>query len=436
MRTIRARRERDSNAAAASPGGWLAAFGNLAVGEATTSVLRFVGFLWVARQLGPAPFGAISAGLAVGTYLATLAHSGLEILGSRRMAAEPARLPNHLGEIVAVRLGLAGAVYALTAVVAEALDLDGQTRTIVLVYALLVFTQAADVRWAFIGIQRTRPVAIASVASSATYLAGVLALVHSPDDVLRVPLLHLGGEVLLAAVLIAVSRRRFGSWRSPRIRASARATLRASLPISLTQCARTGIISVDVVLVRLMRPADEAGYYSAASRFALAGIVFLGIYYTTFLPSLVRARGEGSDAFRGLVRLAARRAAWVAVPFGLLFTVAVPAPTHLLLSPSYQPAAGLLQVLVWGLVLLAFGGIYANVLIAVHREGRLAAVTVGALVVNLVANLTLLPTVGTVGASISTILAEAVFLVGCYLSARPFLDGRPAGMAVSGESRR
>lgn len=405
-----------------TPGSWLAAFANLAVGEAATSVLRFLCFLWVARQLGPALFGTVSAALVAGGCLAIVAHSGLEIIGTRRVAARPEATPDHLGDIVGLRLALAAGVYALTFAVTGVMDLDSQTRAIILIYALLVFTQAADVRWAFIGIQRTRPVAVASVLSSGCYLAGVVLFVRDPEQVLFVPSLQLGSEALLALILIAASQRRFGTWRSRLAWAPTPATLKATLPITLVQCARTGAITGDVVLVRLLQPAAEAGRYAAASRFALAGIVFIGLYYVSFLASLVRARADAGE-FRRLTRLAARRAATVAVPLAAVITVAIPPATRLLLSPRYQATAGLLQVLVWGLVLLAFTGIYSNVLLAVHRERRLAAVTVAALVVNVGVNLVLLPTVGTVGASMATLISEGILLVGCWLSARPYLNG-------------
>ena len=388
---------------------WLRSFGYLAAGEAATSVLRFAALVWIARQLGPSAFGTVTVGLVVGNYLQIVAQSGLEVTGTRELAAHHDRAVPLLGHVVALALLLAGALWALTVVVTAALPLSGQVQLTIIVFGLSAFTLAGNVRWSFIAIQRTRAVAVGSLLASCTYLAGAVLLVRRPSDVVKAAVLYVVGEAVLSTALVVASRRRFGSWR-PRIeRDHVRPTLAQSLPIMVMLGARSLVISVDVVLVKVLRPAADAGHYAAASRIALTGIVFLGLYYNAFLPSLVRAVHD-PDQFRALVRVATRRALVLGPPVAVVIDLVAPVAVHGLFGSSYDGTTSLLQVLVWGLVLLALTGVQTQVLLARHHQRQLAVIMVVALAFNVAANLVLLPTVGTVGAAIATVLTEAVVL--------------------------
>ncbi len=353
--------------------------------------------------------------------MVAFAHSGLATIGTREVAADIEETPRILGEVVGVRLLLGAASYALVAVVTLAAPLDRDLRWVVLGFGLSVFTVAADVRWLFVGIQSTRPVAVASVAASFVYLVAILVVVRSPGDLVLVPVAQVGTEALFAALLVRESIRRFGTWRPRFQRALVRSKLRPSLPINLTYGARTLTISLDLVLITVLLDPPQAGYYAAASRMTVLGILYLGLYYQAFLPSLVRAHAAGLEELRAVVGTAARRAARFAVPGGILATLAAAPVVRVLLGPRYEPTVVLLQVLVWSLVILALSGVYSMVILALKMHRRLAVNVGASLAVNVAANLALLPTVGVLGAAYATIAAEATALVLHYTAVRPVL---------------
>lgn len=408
---------------------WARSAANLVVGEAAASVLRLVAMVWVARRLGPAGFGIVSLGVVIGGYLVVLAHSGLEVIGTRELAREPGRARDHVGEIVALRLGLGIVGYAIVLGVVAVLPVDRTEALVVLGFAVSMVTLAVDVRWAFIGAQRTRAVAVATAGSALAYLAGCLLVVRTPRDVTRVALVNIAAEVLLVTILVVASRRRFGPWRPHVVRATVRPLLHAAIPLTLMRAARTVMLTVDIVLVQLLRTSRELGYYAAASRVVGVGIVYLGLYYNAFLPTVVHARAEGRGALTGVVHAATRRALLLGVPIAALATVIAPVSVRLVFGTSYEPAIGLVQVMLWALPLLAVTGVYSQVLVAGHAQRALAGAVAAAMTVNLVANLILLPTVGTVGASIATVLGEAVSLALVWPLARRAIRETPAASA-------
>jgi len=391
---------------------WLPAFGNLAVGEVVTTAFRLLAFVWVARELGPADFGTVSVGFVVGAYLILLAHPGLELMGTRAIAREPGSAPHWLGHIVGLRIALGLVSYVVMAAIVAVLPIDGELRLIIVIVGLTILTQAVDVRWAFIGAERTRAIAVASVVGAAVYLGGVVLFVHGPDDLFVPPISYVVGQAVISAVLVVASRRHLGGW-TPRFRrgSGTRALFWESTPLTVGQVGRAFAVSLDVVLVKALRPASGAGQYAAASRMFVVGLLYLGLYYNALLPTIVRAAGEGPEPLKREILRSCRRAVLIGIPVALAGILLAPVLIPFVLGDEYDPAAGLFQVLLVALFLVSVSGVMNNALIALGKTRTFASIVVASLVVNVAVNLALLPTVGVVGAAIATVVTEGLVLV-------------------------
>lgn len=415
-------------------GSWSRSFGNLAVGEFVASALRFFTLLIVARRLEPVAFGIVSVGVVVGGYLVILAQPGLEVTGTRRIAGDSSNGSTLLAKIVGLRFLLAALAFPLAVLVTVALPLDSDTSTVIIVFGLLIFTQGLDVKWAFVGIQRTFPVAAASVIGAVVYLGAVLALVHDSGDILWAALVHVGAQVVIVVVLIVTSVRVFGRWRPRVVRGvEMRTMLGESIPITLAQIARAATVSVDVLFVRAFRPAEDVGLYAAASRLMIVGLVYIGIYYGTLLPTLVRVAAEGRTPFVHLLRSTLRRTFFAGTAIAIVCIALVPLVLPVVFGDEYRGAVPLLQVLIVALLLVGFSGLINHGLIALGRERAYGQLMVVGLVVNVVANLALLPTIGTVGAAIATVMAEVVVLAGGLLLLRSAIATMPTPAVASRE---
>ena len=400
---------------------WLASFAGLAGGEAGSSAMRLLAIIWIARKLGPERFGLLSVGMAVAGYLVLLGQCGLDIVGTRDLAAHPERTRDYLGWVTALRLVTSASLYVAFAVAVLALPLDRDTSVVLVLLALMVVSQSFDVRWAFIAHQKSAPVAAATLAGAAGFLLGTLAVVRGMDDLTLVAVVVLLADVLMQSVLLVVSRLRFGRWR-PRLadRETARSLVRRGIPVAVNRAARTMIITVDVVLVRLLRPEAEVGQYALAGRIVAVGITFIGLYYHTYLPAVARSLHDPTSLV-ALVR-AARRRAWRIGPAAVaVLMLAAGFGVRAIFGRAYDPTIGLVQVMLPALMLLAFTGVWSGILLAYNGQVALAWASAAAVVASLVTNLVLLPTVGAVGASIATLVGEGVQLVMTRAAARRLL---------------
>lgn len=405
---------------------WLTSFANLASGEAGASLLRLLATVWIARKLGPDHFGLLSVGVAVGAYLSLVGQAGLDIVATRDVASNPDDTLPYLSRLTALRLMTSGAVYAAAAAVVLVAPIDATTRTVLLALGLVTLTQAFDVRWVFVARHETRWVAAASLCGAIAFLAGSFVFARHPNDLYAMVFVTVVADAVIQAVLVVASRARYGRWwpARPSGLGSVRAMLARGIPVAVTRGARTMIITLDVVFVRLYRPEAESGQYALAGRLVAVGVTYIGLYYHTYLPGVSAARGD-PERLAELVR-GARARMWRLGPLvlaALLAGCAVGVP--LVFGHAYDATVGLTEAMLPALLLLGFTGIWSGVLLAFDRQGTLAWAAVVATAVNVAANVVLLPSIGAVGASIATVLAEAVQLVLTWLAARAVL--REAG---------
>jgi len=78
----------------------------LTAGEFTAKLLTFASFTYLARVLGPLPYGSVEFTLAVMVFFTLPADLGLASYGAREVARHPDRAPRLLHEITGLRVAL------------------------------------------------------------------------------------------------------------------------------------------------------------------------------------------------------------------------------------------------------------------------------------------------------------------------------------------
>lgn len=399
-------------------------FADLAGAQVLSSVLRFGAMAWAARYLGPAGFAIVSVAGVVNGYFVAGALSGLDMVGTRDIAnsVAPAKF---VATASAVRLAVSACVIVVVVPFVWIANLDTRLAGAVSILVMTLLPLAFDGRWALVGMRQTTPIALAEVASAAVNLLVIIAFVRTSDDLIFVPLAQLVGDLVRAAVLRrGLVQREISSavsWTC-----DAKGFLLSGIPISGIQLLRSAVVTLDVVMVGAIRPKSEAGQYALASRFFIIGLVFLGLYYQVLLPRLVLARADSRDEERRFVQAGQRRVLALALPLVAAGSVLSPLVIPAVLGHEYVTGGKLLSLLVWALGLVALTGLYNQVLIVHKQERRMTRIVSWALVVNVLGNLILLPTIGIFGAPIAAIASELLALT---------LTNRAATLAIASDVR-
>lgn len=409
----------------------------LAFGETGARIIAFVATAYLARTLGASAFGMIGFAVALVAHFGIALAVGVGEVGARDVARNPEKTSAIAATAITLRLAVAVVAIAAIISLSMVLRIDQGTRVVTWLYAFSVIPLALDTAWAYKGLGRTRPVGYALLLSQAVALAAILLVVKSDDDVAKVPIVQVAGDLFAAAFLLVPLMR--GSWHIAPLRAIGDIARRSGT-ITVSRVLRTVVVSFDVVLLGLLVTAREVGLYSAAYRVVFFVMAIIYASHAAFLPEVARSATEP----RALSRLLSRAiglALAVTIPFVVGGVLVAPNLMDLIFGAEYRAGSVPLQLLLSALLLFGIHGATRNVFLAVQRLGIETLIVAAGVVVNVVLNLLLIPRYGITGSAIATVAGEAAILIGLFAvlwnlgirpAIRPVAPAVVAGLAMAG----
>jgi O-antigen/teichoic acid export membrane protein len=361
-------------------------------------------------------YGIVGVAMAVLLYFNRLADAGLDLVGMREIAGDRASAARIAQSVLGFRIVLALSLTALLAAGAW-LWLPDPDGIVLAVFALTLIPVGVNTRFVHLGFERGGYAAAARVAGEALVLVLLLALVRTPDDVLRVPLAQLLGTGV-AAVLLAWWMREYAIPVRARLDWTVlRPLLRRSAHI--VGAAILGLIAFnsDLIILRFTHGAETAGYYAAAYM-PISLAINLGLAYRmSLVPALARI-ATTPDLQRGLYHTALAQVFAAVMPTALAGMLLAPAAIAFLYGAEYAPAGPALQLLIWAIPLAQLREPAVAALVAARREDRLLHQNAIGTVINLTLNFLLIPRYGMMGAATATVATEAVRLTLAVWQAR------------------
>lgn len=356
-----------------------------------------------ARTLSMGSFGLFSLASALGGILTVATDFGLQLYAAREIAQTPARLGEILRPLLRLRLWLAAAGAAVTALVAGHLfpPFDALAFAVIvlgyLLNALIGFLNyvyralsRSDLESTFNLIQRIATVALASVlltaAPSLNALAVALAL--PPAGVLVYSLRTVRRFASAAPVTpdgFALTSGRF---------------VREVLPIGAGVLLSVLYFRIDVFLLQRWQGIEAVAQYNAVFRLIEGLQLFPAAVLTVLLPAVFQHR----DA--EFVRRMSGGLAALGLLLAAVLYAAAPAIVTLAYGAAYAPAAPVLRVLALAVPLLSINYGLGHQVIGWGASRLFALVNGLALVANVAMNLVLIPRFGNAGAAWATVGTE------------------------------
>ena len=182
---------------------------------------------------------------------------------------------------------------------------------------------------------------------------------------------------------------------------------------------------VDVYLIAFLiaAPAEPLGYYSMAVGLAEMVFFFPNAVATLFFPHVAASAREDSDRQVAMVSrvtfLVTSGAALAVVPGSMIMIW--------WLLPAFGPSIPPLLVLLPGVAALSITKVLGGYVSGIGRPGLASYVSIGAFILNVVANLILIPRLGIIGASAASLISYttssiALTAIAARLTRMPILD--------------
>jgi O-antigen/teichoic acid export membrane protein len=399
-------------------------------------VCRLLLMLVAAPALGVAGFGSYQFAFATTAMLAICTDLGMSVWTTRALARDRAAAPTIVATALRLRL-IASAPYLVIVAVAALVSGGGAGRTLALLGMAALLNAGLDYLAAvFRGFERLADEARLNVARALFALITGLAALHLRRSPAALAGGVLAGVTATAAYGIVLLRRRYGLGfqvsQEQRIPGAARAAFSEAFPLWLATLLSLLYFKGDVIILKIFSTDAEIGAYSAAYKvFEGLMIVPAVILAATFTP-LARAKSDPDRQRRWEGALVA-----VLLALGLLVGGTVYLESQRIVALVYRGgfarAVPSLRVLATALPILFLNFGLTHFLIARDLERRNLVFAAIMLVVNVTANLILIPRVGSTGAAWATLITELALTACCAAAlaagrraSNPSEPGRPA----------
>ncbi len=376
-------------------------------------------FVYIAHVLGPEGFGKFSFAQVTSLYFLYLADFGLQTLGTRAIAQRSLEVKQLVAGVSLLRLATALAAVLLLGLFLIWLPKPPETKLLILVFGAAILPSAILLEWVFQGLQRMEIVALGRILRGAVFAALVLAFVSSPHDLYLAGAFYVLGIVTAVVVLILwfTSLSGKGSFRF--VYADLTGLLRSAVPLAVGSFITQVNYNFGTFALGLFLSDNDVGIFSAAHKIILFLWAFVVVAASNaILPLLSRLHGESSERFAEVVAKLFRLFLFLAVPLGFGGLVLAKDIIGFLYSSVYQPAALVLQIGIWVVVLVIIRVVFENVLVAAAQERAYFRGYVIAGLITIAGNLVLIPSAGLVAPVIVSLVSEFLLLTYFFSTSR------------------
>lgn len=392
-------------------------FGALAVIQMANFLIPFLVLPVIVRIIGPAHFGQLNFLAAVVTYFILLINYGFDYTATRLVAGnkgDQAIVNDIFSRVFFARMWL----FAISVVVFAVLfTMMGKLKQIPVVSVLTFLTCLANVfmpNWLFQGMEQLQKAAIWNVATKLVFNVAMLLLIHLPQDYWLYALFTTASQVVAGVLLFIYACRRFHIRiyfvplkKVLQLLYQDKAVFISTLMINL-------YTTSNIVLLGLLKPENEVGIFTAASRLVVVvqTIMLMPLSQTLF-PHVGKA--FAANAEDGLEEV--RKLFPLVFAFAFCTTVGVfvtaPLVIHILFGAKFAASVYVLQIMAFTPLLVSVSNLLGTqVLLNLKQDNKFLSITIVGSFICIALNLLLTPKMSYYGTALAWVLTEFLITAG------------------------
>jgi O-antigen/teichoic acid export membrane protein len=179
--------------------------------------------------------------------------------------------------------------------------------------------------------------------------------------------------------------------------------LKFSIPVSLAGMFTIFIVWINRLLVGYFRPEEEVGFYQASSQVSLLFAIILSATASIFTPLIVELYKQGKkENINELFKISTKWGLYLSIPFFLLIAIAPREIMEVIFGPEYLAGSQVLLILIVGQMINVASGSSGQILIMTGNHLVWMRLSLVMLILSLLLNILLTPTIGLNGSAIAT----------------------------------
>ena len=364
----------------------------------------------VARYLGPADFGLLSYALAYVALFNMLIDLGMGQIVVREAVRDQQEIRKILGTVYVLKL--TGGILAIALILvllkvtyAEPLE----AMVILLTAGTLLFQSFDNIDYFFQSKVKSRNVAISRSSAFLLALGVKIWLIQMVCPVEYFAMATLLEFMLVSAFLIIsyqFSGYRILDWRFDR--AWAGKLLEYSWPLAIAGFLSTIHTRIDQVMIGNLLDSAEVGVYSIAIRLSESWYFIPAVLASTLLPMFVKWRESNPEAYQRRLLWLYSLMFWMGAIAGVAVIFLGESLIEILFGAAYSGAYTAFVLVIWNGIFVSQAVVRGMWLISENLQRYRLYNSMMAVMLNILANLWLIPRYGITGAAIATLLTQGL----------------------------
>ena len=360
-----------------------------------------------ARYLGAEQYGILNYGLTLTTMFTAVMKLGIDSIIVNELLNHKSKQGELLGTSIALRIG--SSLLSIFAITLLLLVMNKDNPILIMVAIIqslvLIFQAGTVLDYWFQSKLISKYVSIAKVvATIITSLYSFYLLATGKG------LVWFAFSTVLTAIIVfivmALLYFRQGGPPLKVSRNSAKYLLSKSHHFIIANIMSVIYVQIDKLMVSNMLDDTQLGFYSAAILLSTAWFFLPAAVLTSIQPSVFSAKQLSKRLYLRKLKQMYFILFWICVAFCLLLTIIAPVLIPILFGNDYDTSISVMQIAIWH-VPLAILGLARNVWIVSENKGYLVKyILLTGVVVNISANLIMIPQFGIIGAAITTLITE------------------------------
>jgi len=383
-------------------------------GRGVSIAASLLTLMLLSRYLGPGGYGQYQVVIAF-LVITNLSDLGVNVIAVRHLTAGEREPDEIMGNVLTLRSGMALVSTGIAAIAALILGGSDRGETVIaILVASLSFPLtivAGTYAATFQANMRMEYTALSSITQGWVALAG-MALVALSGGGLILMLVAYNVGAFASSVVAFVFVRQFIRPRLAFDRVFIKTLVRQVLPLAASALLTVGYDRMGVLLLKWFTDNESVGFYGFAFRSIDLAIPLSVLFVGSAFPIMSKAFAQGRiDEFKSLYQRCHDLLSLGGMALVTAVVLFAEPLVRLLGGDEYHQAVTSVRVLAMAVPFLWLGVLADYGLVAAGRQNALLLLAAASLVVNLTANLVLIPIYGKEGAAASTVIAEVIVLV-------------------------
>lgn len=387
----------------------------------STFIFPLITFPYVSRILQPEGTGKVAMATSVITYFNMFAQLGIPTYGIRAAAKvrdNKEKLTRLAHELLFISLFMSTLTYFALAISLRTVSKFAQERQLYIIASTTIILTAIGMEWLYKGLEQYVYITVRSIIFKCIAVVAMFILVRQKSDYI----IYEGLAIFAACasnIMNFINAHKYIGLK-PVGRYRLHRHIKAIMVFFAMSCATLIYTNLDIFMLGFMTNDVEVGYYNASVRIKTLLVAIVTSLGAVLLPRCSYYIEHGLfDEFGRISKKALRFVFLLASPMSLYFIIYAKEGIFLLSGSAYGGSVIPMQIIMPTLLLIGITNILGiQILVPLGKEIIVLYSEIGGALTDLILNAILIPKLGSAGAAIGTVAAEAVVLIIQFIALR------------------